>query len=314
MVNIPARTEWCPVVGGFSGDNWLLIVELWMSFLTPQTRMASRSIAGTACLAFWWGLCLSWTAYAAAPVDSPTQKATGFEDGKLAPFHVCTTKNPNSVQVVEPAFKCQDGTHCVKAFWTQEGYDGTRMKRGAEACSDLLFTKEGWYGFSIYLPSKGFPFDKNLGIAQVFCHGGAKTWGAMLDVKDNELWISHRGNAAPKPDHSQKISGPIARDRWIPVIIHFIASRRMSGLFEVWIDDAAQNSPSYRSEHINFGFGSWNEDTLASGIGLKFGMYCFDESKYTPKETRTIYFDCVSQLVGGGDDAWSIVNPAALAK
>jgi hypothetical protein len=95
--------------------------------------------------------------------DSAVEKRSGFENGTIAPYRICTTESPNYGQ---PA--TLNGRAAMKFFWTQVGYDGTREKRGAEACSDLQFVKDGWYGFQFYLPSPGFPTDKTEGIAQIF--------------------------------------------------------------------------------------------------------------------------------------------------
>jgi hypothetical protein len=46
-----------------------------------------------------------------------------------------------------------------------------------------------------------------------------------------------------------------------------------------------------------------------NNIALKFGMYNFDDANYTAGETRTIYYDNVSQLVGNPPNAWAVVNP-----
>jgi hypothetical protein len=38
-------------------------------------------------------------------------------------------------------------------------------------------------------------------------------------------------------------------------------------------------------------------------------MYNFDDTNYTAGESRTIYFDNVSQLLGNASGASSVVNP-----
>lgn len=106
----------------------------------------------------------------ATETNTSTHQETGFEDGNLSPFTVCTTQSPNYVQ----AFTL--GTaKCSKFYWTQVGYDGTRMDKGAEACSSLNFYKEGWFGFSFYLPSNGFPANKEQSIAQIFAENGCSS-------------------------------------------------------------------------------------------------------------------------------------------
>ena len=90
---------------------------------------------------------------------------------------------------------------------------------------------------------------------------------------------------------------------------NILASRQKAGLIEVWFDGAPKNAPTYRAADINFGFGTWEGDTLTTNIGLKFGMYNWDVGNYTPGETRTLYFDRISQLIGTSDHAWEEVNP-----
>lgn len=82
-----------------------------------------------------------------------------FNNGNLGPFNVCTTQNPNYSKVVNGR---------LKTWWTSEGYNGTRMDKGAEACGDQWTTyKEGWYGMNLELGSD-YPKNKKAGIAQIF--------------------------------------------------------------------------------------------------------------------------------------------------
>ena len=189
------------------------------------------------------------------------------------------------------------------------------MDRGAEACSDLQFTKEGWYGFQFYLPSPGFPADKTQTIAQIFVMGGCSSWASMLEVRNNELWIVHRGNCVATPEYQAMLAADIPRNAWNPIVLHFVASSQNAGGVEVWFGDAvcAPDVPTYRKLGINFAFGTWVNDALvadpANTIGLKFGMYNFDDANYTTDETRTIYYDNISQLAGNPSGAWTTVNP-----
>jgi hypothetical protein len=223
---------------------------------------------------------------------------------------VCTTETPDYGVAAtigsDPA---------MKFFWTQVGYDGTRMRRGAEACSSLAFYKEGWYGFQFYLPSPGFPTDKSEGIAQVFALGGCSSWAGMLQVHDNSLWLVYRGDCNPTGMPEVQIAADIPRNVWNPVVLHFVASNQGAGAIEIWYgsDACNQGTPTYSKTGVDFGFGTWNGDTLAAvaknSLALKFGMYNYDDANYTAGETRTAYYKNVSQLVGNPTDAWSIVNP-----
>ena len=243
-------------------------------------------------------------------IDSTVEKRSGFENGTIAPYQSCTTESPNYGEAAT-----LNGRAAMKFFWTQVGYDGTREKRGAEACSDLQFVKDGWYGFQFYLPSPGFPTDKTEGIAQIFSNGGCSSWAGMFQMRNNELWFVHRP-ACVNPTEVQ-LAAAVPRNTWNSVIIHFTASHKTAGGIQIWFGDAtcAANAPTYSTLGINFGFGTWDGDQLAIGesntIGLKFGMYDFDDTNYSVGETRILYYDHVTQLAGNPSNAWMLVNPSA---
>lgn len=242
--------------------------------------------------------------------NTPTLYASGFESGTLAPYTVCTTKSPNFAKQA-----LLQGQPSAQVYWQQEGYDMSRVLRGAEACSALAFYKEGWYGFDFYLPSPGFPDNKTLGIAQIFSLGGCSSWAGMLQMQNNELWFEHRGNCASPAQYRVRLATALPHNTWLPVVIHFVASHAGAGEIEIWYGKAVCNpaSPTYRKTAIDFGFGDWTGDSLtavdSNQIGLKFGMYNFDDGNYTTGETRTIYYDNVSQLVGNPTGAFATVNP-----
>ncbi|WP_316799767.1 heparin lyase I family protein [Pedobacter frigidisoli] len=279
-----------------------LMVMLGCSFSCRKTG----AIESNASLISEASLISSQTIQQSSLINSTTQKESDFEDGTISPFSICTTQNPAYGQ----AFTL-NGQKCMKFYWTQTGYDGTRMDRGAEACSDLNIYKDGWYGFHFYLSSTAFPTNKSQTIAQVFSNGGCASWTAMLEVKNNALWLVYRGNCATTGNTEVQITGSIQRNAWKDFIIHFRASNNGTGLVQVWYAGAGKNTPTYQATNINFGFGTWVNDTLDanSPIGLKFGMYNWDDGNYTANESRTIYFDNVSQLAGNPSDAWETVNP-----
>jgi len=241
------------------------------------------------------------------PVNTPTEVAGNFSGGSLAPFFECTTKKPNYVKA-----SYIGGKSCAEVFWTQVGFDGTRMKKGAEGCCTLKFPKEGWYAFKFYLPAKGYPYDKEAGMAQIFSLGGCCSWAAMFSVSNNQLKVCHR--AACSTPTGGVICSDIKRDQWNQVRIHFVASHQGQGLLEVWYGDST--SPVYQKRNISFGFGEWDGDQLAkvdhtsragtAYIDLKFGQYNYDVPNYTPGESRTSYYtDIIMSLKkpewAGGD-------------
>jgi hypothetical protein len=239
--------------------------------------------------------------------NTSSHNETGFENGTISPFTICTTQSPNYGQ---PFTK--DGVPGMKFYWEQAGYDGTRMTKGAEACSNLNFYKEGWYGFHFYLPSPGYPTNKEAAIAQIFAENGCSSWAAMLIVRNNALYLQHR-SACVTPTEVL-IAADIQRNAWKPVVIHFRASNQNTGLLEVWYAGAGKSSPNYSAANINFAWGVWNGDQLDNTVAdnmikLKFGMYCYDTGNYSAGETRVVYYDNVSQLVGNPSGAYETVHP-----
>ncbi|MDF7809290.1 carbohydrate-binding protein [Pontiellaceae bacterium B12219] len=267
--------------------------------------------------------------------------ATSFENLSIDPYWECTFKRPAYINAVN-----LDGNRAAKVWWTAEGYDGSRLDRGMEACSgnstsELRFTEDGWYGLRIRFPSDAYPSDdypaepnlndasyptdKNCIVLQMFAHGRGGSWAGTLIVNDNRLSIEHRDWLTSNIT-VYELDADIERDTWIPIIIHFKPSTDPTlGKIQVWYDGAPQSAPSYdytgkfAYDGIDDGNGGWDDgwvdaDTMISGIGLKWGMYCADSSNYTPNETRTIYYDDVSQLKGNPIGAWDLVNPEAIGR
>lgn len=224
-------------------------------------------------------------------VNTSTEKSTGFTNGSVAPFSTCTTRAAN-----EGVVTTLNGQPCLKFAWHEAAYDGTRLGRGTEACSTLQVQKEVWYGFYIYLPSPGYPTNKSAGLAQWFASNSAcNSWAGMLDLVNNDLTVTHRGNcgtAAPSVVYAN-----FPRNRWVSIITHVVASRANAGRFEIYVDGVRR----YNATGINFGFDTWTSaDALQSPnhIGLKFGQYNFDDANYTDNEVRTSYYTNVTQVLG----------------
>jgi hypothetical protein len=243
---------------------------------------------------------------------------SNFEHG-LQPYTVCTTKEPNEVRIAtdpaptgaSPGIKAHPN-HVAEVYWTAVGYDETRMKRGAEACSDLTVQKEGWYGFSFFLPSPGYPSNTTGGIAQIFQKGYCNSWGAMLIVRNGSLILQHRG-ACGDPDILM-IADKVRYNAWNHMVIHFVVSAEHKGLIEAWYNDEDETRPTVRAAGINFGFAhGWRDDTLPpdSPIVFKFGMYNFDDHHYQGNETRMLYYDNVVQVSGSSHEAWKDVSSAS---
>lgn len=239
-------------------------------------------------------------------VDGAKEKSSGFTNGSLAPFTICTTLPVNYAVATT-----LNGQPCAKFTWHEANYDGTRTARGTELCSSLAFQKEGWYGFYIYLPNPGYPMDKSAGVAQWFANNSAcNSWAAMMTLRANDLWISHRSNCGTATDTLLYANFP--RNRWVSVITHFIVSHLNAGRFEVFIDGVSK----YNATGINFGFDTWTTDdalVAPNNIGLKFGQYDYDEANFTPGETRTSYYTNVTQIYGNPTGVFNYIkNPDAI--
>ncbi|GGB87190.1 PKD domain-containing protein [Dickeya fangzhongdai] len=239
---------------------------------------------------------------------------TGFEEGVMSPMSVCTTQGPNFVvpaQVADEGLNTAGagGETAIKVKWFQSSYNGTRMTKGAEMCSPINVYKEAWIGFMFYLPANGYPTDKEAGMFQIFEAGGCSSWAGMLSIVNNSLRIAHRGSCGGATQKT--IVSDLARDAWIPVVVHLVASHQSDGQIQIWVGNAAQSSPTYSATGINLGFGDWNGDELASGSQLyfKFGQYDYDTGNYTAGETRTSYYDNVHIIGTAAGNGWSAVHP-----
>jgi hypothetical protein len=264
-----------------------------------------------------WGLAI--IAYGVLGVSACTTAQTvvgsNFESGTITPF------NPekccgNEVSVIKPSFPARSGNYAVELKWHQKNYQGTRSSRGVEANSSERGQKETWYGFSFYLPSRGFPQDKTMIIAQqIAWHqqcSSDKTI-ALYVKSSNELGVNgYWGNGSTlKGRVGGALTANVPRDRWVDIVIHAIFSRSNKGLLEVWHDGAPQTQPTLKLENINLGTGCWSGDMLTYGEYAKFGIYAWDTKNYTAGESRTIYFDNISYLTAGNSNGFALVNPAS---
>jgi Polysaccharide lyase len=263
-------------------------------------------------------------------INTSSEIQTGFDTNTLSPMVLSATQSPNTVKVVRAGTSgnlptAANGAEYAQFSWNESAYNGTRDTKGAEIDDTLDFTKEGWEGFELYVPSTGYPTDKTATVAQIFDNAldGASSWGGMLMIQNNQFRILFRGNeVAPTADANGNwgtlVDATVPRDSWVPIVIHFITSRVKQGSLQVWIGGAPQNSPTFSISGINFGYGGsgtdgWDlsTDSLLStaGINLHLGMYNWDTGNYTAGETRTLSYDSVTQLVGGGAAGFDMVNP-----
>jgi hypothetical protein len=236
--------------------------------------------------------------------NTSAQASTGFDDGTTNPFSICVNEGANIGTVGQ--WGGSIGTsNCLKLYWQQAGYDGTRLKRGVEACSSLQSFKEGWWGFKFFLPSPGYPSDKTAAIAQLFQNGYCNSWCSLLNVVNGSLQIQYRGSCSTPA--TVILVNSINYNSWNSFVLHFVASHENAGTIEIWYNGAVV----YNISGINFGFGTWSGDTLASGNDITWaaGEYNYDDGNYITGETRTMYFDNICELVGNPANAYSIASP-----
>lgn len=229
-----------------------------------------------------------------------------FNDGDMGPFVECTTKNPNYARVVNQR---------LETYWTERGWDGTRVSKGAEACHELrgrgeeLETqKEGWMGFIINV-DEGHRRDSESGVSQIFGFEDNRnifTWEAVLDLIDGGLVLTHRAGSG----RNNVVHGDVYPDMPygvdVSVVIQFILSNRNRGKVEVWIDGES----TYRAENINFGLGNFNsndEQTDDTYTTFKVGQYDYQDEDYRDNEVRIIRYDNLSWYTGS--NGYSVVNP-----
>ncbi|GLA07587.1 hypothetical protein AnigIFM60653_008821 [Aspergillus niger] len=222
----------------------------------------------------------------------------------LSPFSACNVESPSYSTAT-------DGNLTV--YFDESYYDGTRDRKGAEICvfedgtstNVRQMTKEGWQGFSIYVPSDTYPTDKSAIIAQQFCPGGCSSWCGTVEIVNNTLQTTHR--AACSTGTTATLVDDIERDAWHSVVVHMRVSEESDGAYEVWWD----GEQVYSVEDIDVGFGTWDDnDTLTTGWYFKNGEYCFDVDAYT-NATRTLYFDNITwyETDDGSDDGYETVYP-----
>lgn len=222
--------------------------------------------------------------YAAAwrgAANTTALHATGWEDGTMNPFSSCNVKSPSYVDASSGSPLCA-GSRKLTVYFDESDYDGTRDDRGAEICvkdasgsTNLVnMYSEGWQGFALYVPSKGFPTDKATIVAQQFCAGGCSSWCGTLSIEGTGLYVNHRP-ACGDSTHVTLVDS-LARDVWHNVVVHFKASQAHDGVYQVWLDGTLV----YNATGINVGFGdSWTDsDTIANGFYFKNGMYAYGKS------------------------------------
>lgn len=240
-------------------------------------------------------------------VNTSTHEEHDFNNNSLWPFYQHTTSGDNYAKAIS--------NQHVKVVWHEDQYNGTRNRRGAEFhARDAKGTEDTMTGFKIYIPagsstnygrgSTQFPENKNNIIWQNFQEGDCWSWAAIMSIRNNDLWISHRNYCGAATE--SKIYTDLPRNSWITVQIHTRASKNSTGHMHIYVN----GSRKYLKTGINFGFGDWSGDSLSTTNKqrIKFGMYCYDTAGYVNNEVRSLYFDNCSVYIGT-NDPWGTTDP-----
>lgn len=240
-------------------------------------------------------------------VNGIIEAHSNFDDGKIEPFFSCTTQKPNRVEIVSSTDTRRSGSD-MRFFWQSSSWNGTRMTKGAEACSNVRVSQSGWFAFLFYLSDSEFPRDKKSVVAQIFQPGKCNSWASVLEMSGDDLSIMHRSHCGKVP--GQVIFRSFPRNRWVPIIWRFVASGRDKGQVSVWIDNFDRASPNFIAKDISFGFGDFDSvDRLPQSqqFTLKFGQYNYDIANYVSSETRVSRYDNVLQIGSESSDSWGII-------
>ena len=229
-----------------------------------------------------------------------------FNNGQLAPFYECTTGSPNFVRVV-------DGR--AMAYWTEDGFNGSRTSRGAEFCDaqrgvdralEMATLKEGWMGFTLNVEG-GHSRSSDSALAQVFGFADSSdffSWSGLLSLVDGDLGIVHRAGGGSNNTTSTLIEN-FEYDKDHDIVIGFVVSNRGEGRFQVWVNGNLEHSRT----NINFGLGDFDSSdvqTNGSRTTFKLGMYNHT-TDYRNGEERIVYYDNVTWYAGS--NGFSIVDP-----
>ncbi len=244
--------------------------------------------------------------------------STGFEDGSLSPFGLESLPGNVSEVVTPTGFSARAGNKVNRIVWYADNYEGARTGRSVEGQSYKLdrITSEGWYGFSFYAP-ESFPVpDKRMVLAQIIAWDPSlPNTNITITVGVNALGALILEGAYGVGDGAKDVSvyTPIApvltKNTWHDVILYCNFSRDNTGILQAWYDGAPESSPTISATGINLGNGAWTDDnTLTTGGYIKWGPYCYDSANYVPGESREIYYDEISYLVGNPEGAFDLVK------
>lgn len=141
--------------------------------------------------------------------------------------------------------------------------------------ADGDITKNTWYSFAVYFPSVGYEYDSEREVINQWYQNGSPA--TSLRTHKDKI-ILETGNT---PDTRIQLTvGPIVKDKWHEVVMHFVHSSGSDGLIELWYDDVKK---------INRSGGNMYDDVLPKWkIGLYKSAFKYGTSLV---DKRIIYFD-----------------------
>ena len=232
-----------------------------------------------------------------------------FQNEAFYPFYPYWAVAPNYIKVEN---------EYAEFYFNQEAYDqnyGQRHYKGAELTAYFSTNKDGWYGYKV-LFTDGYPKNANTSIInQIFNNNRLNTWAGHLHTRQDHLWMTHRSAAYYKKETHFDF-GKIEWNKWYNIVIYFKVGLNNKGKIKVWLsqDELKEDKPTYETEGIDFGFGSWIDDETLDNTKIeengktnqilcKFGMYTWDGGD------KTIRYRNISALEYNPAGAFDIVNP-----
>jgi hypothetical protein len=237
---------------------------------------------------------------------------SGFDDGDLHSFsqwpadHVLDGGSWANIRA--RTHQSRDG---ARVWWSQDSYDtwsdpwwgvdpNPRLGQGVELSGAGSTKKELWYDFDLNVPSAPtFPNDKEQAISQIFQYTDGDrvdSWAGLLVIEDNDLVMRHRDYGGSRETRTTMVED-LPRDEWNDVTLHTVASGEGNGTVEVWYG----GEQVYDASDIDFGYGKRNaDDTFIGGSSQtpRLGLYAYHPENYDDNETRTLYFDNITEFNG----------------
>ena len=152
--------------------------------------------------------------------------------------------------------------------------------------------KEMWYSFAVMFPSSGYEYDDEREVINQWFQSGSPA--TSLRTQRDRILLE-TGNS--QSNRKKFDLGPITKNKWHTVVMHFIHSYGTDGLIELWYDGVKK---------LTVRGGNMYNDILPKWkIGLYKSAFKYGTSDVT---RRIIYFDNVK--VGNRLSTYETMKPA----